>query len=240
MPPDGSPSQAPVPFPATLWSEVLAVRDPGAPEYRQRMNRLIERYWRPVFWSLRLRWKRPPEEAADLAQDFFMKVLDGKVVTTVDPARGSFRHYLRQGLDFFMNDAAKASYALKRGGGRAALPLDFGDGSVPAELADDSGDPAGLFDRAWAHQVLGTAVEELLAELPRREAEIFQALDLGDPATRPSLRDMAARMGVSKSEVWKLLAEARRRLRDRLMERVKEYVADERELFRELDELFSA
>lgn len=234
----------PAPFPSTMWSEVLAVRDPGQPEFRARMNRLIERYWRPVFWTLQLKWKRRPEEAADLCQDFFLKVLDGYVVDKVDPARGSFRRYLQQALEFFMLDAMKASYAQKRGGGRKALPLDFDDGGVPAELADPSEDPSGLFDRAWAREVLGEAVESLLAELDRDglklEAEVFRALDLGDPASRPSIRDLAARMSISKSEVCRLLADVRGRLRSKLLDRVKEYVADERELFRELDELFSS
>lgn len=227
-----------------MWSEVLAVRDPARPEFRARMNRLIERYWRPVYWTLQLKWKRQPEEAADLCQEFFVKVLDGYVVDKVDPTRGSFRRYLQQALEFFMLDAMKASYALKRGGGRKALPLDFEDGGVPAELADPSEDPSGLFDRAWARQVLGEAVESLLAALDlegrRNEAEVFRALDLADPESRPTIRELAARLGIGKSEVCRVLADVRARLRAGLLDRVKEYVADERDLFRELDELFSS
>ncbi len=233
-----------VPFPSTLWSEVLSVRDPSDPAYRDRMNRLIERYWAPVFWTLRLRWKYSPEDAADLAQEFFLEVLDGRVVSTVDPLRGSFRTYLRHGLEFFVGDDRKHRKAVKRGGGRTALALDFGDGQVPAELADETGDPAGVFDRAWAHQLLGDAVRELLETLEREgrkpEADVFRELDLGDPATRPSIRDLAARLGVPKSVLFRHLAEARRRLRSLLLARVREYVADERTLYEELDGLFTA
>ena len=137
----------------------------------------------------------------------------------------------------------KASYAQRRGGDRTRLPADFGTGDVPAELADGSADPDALFDRAWAHQLLAEGVDELQARLRAegrsRVAEIFRALDLGDPASRPSVRDLAERLGISKSEVWKELAEARRRLRAVLFEKVKEYAVDETDLFRELDGLFA-
>src|SRR3981081_2783501 len=54
-------------FPPTRHSAVAAVRDGDAEERGRALDTLAAVYWQPVYTYLRLRWRRPHEEAADLA-----------------------------------------------------------------------------------------------------------------------------------------------------------------------------
>ena len=91
------------------------------------MGWLIERYWRPVYWALRADSSVAANEARDLTQEFFIRLLDGHVIATVDPARGSFRSYLKGALRHFLLNELRDARAQKRGGGRKLLSLDFDD-----------------------------------------------------------------------------------------------------------------
>ena len=230
-------------FPSTLWTEIISLRDPASPEYRARMNRLIQNYWRPVHQAVRLGWTRNEEEARDLTQEFFVSILEGKVVDTVDPARGSFRTYLRIALRHFLTDRKRSTQALKRGGGQADLHLPFDAEPLTPGPATPSGSPESEFDRAWATELLADGVAELeqrlRAQQRNMEADIFLAYDTpeGDP---PTYRALADRFGVSEAQLWRHLEAARRELRSILLEKVKEYVRDESELFREFEGLFSS
>ena len=63
-------------FPATRPS---VVRDLGSVDPLRRAaasEALARSYWRPVYVYIRLRWRRSPEDAQDLAQEFFTRALE--------------------------------------------------------------------------------------------------------------------------------------------------------------------
>jgi hypothetical protein len=45
-------------FPATAWSCIEAARDRHHPNFERAFNRLVETYWRPVFYFLKRKY--PP------------------------------------------------------------------------------------------------------------------------------------------------------------------------------------
>jgi hypothetical protein len=111
------------PFEATRWSLVLRA---GAEDTAQRQSTLSElylAYWSPLYAFLR-RCGRTAEDARDLAQEFFVRLLDGSLLATADPAKGRFRTLLLAGLRHLDANAHRASATVKRGGGRELLPLD--------------------------------------------------------------------------------------------------------------------
>jgi len=231
----------PSPFPSTLWSQILSVGDPGSPEYRLRMDELIRRYWKPVYHTIRSGWTKAEEEARDLTQEFFVEILDGQLVGAADPSRGSFRHYLRGALRHFLLNVRRAERAEKRGGALHRLSLDFEGAGATLEPADTREDPEARFDRAWAYQLMSEATAELQGRLSSggraTDWAFFKAYDLPAGA-RPSCRELGEKYSVPEHQVRRTLEAVRQELRAILLERVRAYVRDEAELYRELDELF--
>ena len=227
-------------FPSTLWSEVLALQKDDVQGRRERLEKLIGRYWRPVYWALRREGNLNDEESRDLTQDFFIQILEGGVLPGVDPHRGSFRGYLRGALrNFLMNEWRKGA-ALKRGAGRKPLPIDFAAaGSEPPALGADA---ETALDRAWGRQILDEALRDLEAVLARegrpRDMEVFRIYDLDPGPEKPSYDEVARRMGFPKAEVWTALRYCRRKMRDLVLEKISPYVQNEQQLFEELHDLF--
>ena len=234
-----SSSGPPAAFPSTIWSEVLALKGDKDESRRVRLEQLIHRYWRPVYWAIRCDGHHPKDEAGDLTQEFFIQILEGKVAPDGGPDKGSFRSYLRGALKYFLLDELRTASRQKRGGGRKFLNLDFD--SVGHDPPDLGSDPQQALDRAWAQQIMEEAVRELEEGLSRdgrlRDVEIFRTYDLNE-GRPPSYKDLAARLGIDESEIWNILRYCRRQLRAIVLKRISPYVGSEAELLEELRELF--
>src|ERR1044071_2122421 len=124
-------------FPTTRWSLVVAAGDSDRPESRSALVSLCENYWYPLYAYLRRRGY-PADQAQDLTQEFFIRVLEGRYLDRADPERGRFRSFLLSSLKFFVADEEDRNRAHKRGGG-ALLPLEFpsGEDGHHAEPAPD-------------------------------------------------------------------------------------------------------
>src|SRR6267154_6856670 len=108
-------------FPTTRWSLVVAAGDPHRNEARPALVSLCENYWYPLYAYLRRRGY-PADQAQDLTQDFFIRVLEGRYLDRADPEKGRFRYFILTSLKFFVSDQADRGRAYKRGGG-AVVPL---------------------------------------------------------------------------------------------------------------------
>jgi RNA polymerase sigma-70 factor (ECF subfamily) len=74
-------------FPPTRWSLVVAAGNPERKEARSALVSLCERYWYPLYAYLR-RCGHPADQAQDLTQEFFIRVLEGRYLDRADPAKG--------------------------------------------------------------------------------------------------------------------------------------------------------
>ena len=81
-------------FPTTRWSRVILAGDPNAPLARESLAELCNAYWYPLYAYIRRRGYGP-EQAEDLTQDFFARVLEKGLLAEADPLRGRFRSFLR-------------------------------------------------------------------------------------------------------------------------------------------------
>jgi len=150
-------------FPTTRWTLVLAAGDPHRKEARSALVSLCENYWYPLYAYLR-RCGYPADQAQDLTQEFFVRVLEGRYLDRADPEKGRFRSFILTSLKFFVADKTDRDRAQKRGGG-AVLPLEFGSGEerYQREPAHDE-TPERIFERRWALSVLDRVVERLRSE----------------------------------------------------------------------------
>src|SRR6185436_5712164 len=150
-------------FPATRPS---VVRDLGSADPATRAaayEALARSYWRPVYTYIRLRWRRDPEDAQDLAQEFFARAFEREYLERYDPARARFRTFVRTCLDGFLANHDKAAARLKRGGAFVVTAVDFAraDADLAASAPGEQSDPELWFHREWIRGLFGEAIETL-------------------------------------------------------------------------------
>ena len=150
-------------FPATRWSLVVAAGDPHRKEARSALVSLCESYWYPLYAYLRRRGYSS-DQAQDLTQEFFVRVIEGRYLDRAEPEKGRFRAFLLTSLKFFVADEDDRRRARKRGGGMV-VPLEFSSGEerYQREPAHDE-TPERIYERRWALSVLDRVVEKLRNE----------------------------------------------------------------------------
>ena len=147
-------------FPSTRHSLLEAVAADGALP-NEALEEVAALYWKPVYKYIRLKWHKDNEDAKDLTQSFFASALERDFFQQFDPAKASFRTYLRMALDRFASNEHAAAHRQKRGGGVSITALDFAD-SEPLSCANTD-TPEDVFHREWQRQLFTLAVEDLRA-----------------------------------------------------------------------------
>lgn len=207
-------------FPSTRYSLLREAARGAAPAA---LGAVVEIYWKPVYKHLRLKWRLSNEEAEDLTQSAFAALLAEEWLARFEPARGSFRTYLRTCVDGLVLDEKAARRRLKRGGGQPEHSLDFAAAERELALADPAPAPDEIFEREWQREILTRAVgdlERLCAETKRSERfAIFRAYDLAEGA-RPSYEALASEHQLPVTQITNHLAWARRELRRLALERI--------------------
>jgi RNA polymerase sigma-70 factor (ECF subfamily) len=150
-------------LPETLWTEVLSARGTDPERARAALSRLIERYWKPVYFFVRRRGAAV-ERAKDQTQAFFLDLLERSALDRVDPARGRFRAWLLTCLRNFLADQADRDGAAKRGGGAVLFSLEGAETEYLRDLPSEGPGPEEVFHRKWAMDLLREAVEALDAK----------------------------------------------------------------------------
>jgi RNA polymerase sigma-70 factor (ECF subfamily) len=115
-------------FTTTHWSVVRAARESASA-----LETLCCTYWYPLYAYVRRRG-HSPEEAEDLTQEFFARLLAGKDLSGVDRAKGKFRSFLLAALNHFLANEWDRATAVKRGGNQVLISLedDNAEGQDPS------------------------------------------------------------------------------------------------------------
>lgn len=225
-------------FPSTNWS-VLAARSGAPDEWRRRLEALAELYWKPIYRYLRLRWRLGNEEAKDLTQSFFVRVLEGGLLDRADRARGRFRAFVKTCLENHVRMAKREAGRLKRGGGEPVLRLDAMSDDGPFDVPADDATPAEILDAQWRAAVMERALARVREEYERENRpEYFRVLEHQIADEKPTYAQTAERVGVRATDVGNFLKHARSRLRDAVRAIVAESVSTPEALEREMKELF--
>jgi RNA polymerase sigma factor (sigma-70 family) len=218
-------------FPPTRWSAVVAARSGEAAERRLGLTRIAEAYWRPVYALLRVRWRKPHEDARELTQEFFARLVEGGVLAGYDPAKARLRTYLRTCLDALVRNDERDRARLKRGGDREIVSLECE--LTEQEIAAAPEDPDALFEAEWVRSVFASALARLRAELRPQVFEVFERYDVRDDDPRPTYAEIAAALSIKVTDVTNHLALARREMRRITLDTLREMTVSEEEFRRE-------
>jgi len=225
-------------FPTTRWTLVVAAGDPQRKDSRSALVSLCDKYWYPLYAYLRRRG-HAPDEAQDLTQEFFMRVLEGRYLNKADPEKGRFRSFILTSLKFFAADEQDRQRAQKRGGG-AVVSFEFSSGESGEERYqrepghDET--PDRIFERRWALSMLERVMERLRDEFVQHgRPENFERLKvflLGQSEAPYS--DLAREMNTSEGALKVAIHRLRKRYRELFRQEIADTVADPAEVESEL------
>jgi RNA polymerase sigma factor (sigma-70 family) len=236
------PRAGPRRFATTRWSQVIAAGRAQSAASRDALSGLCEAYWYPLYAYVR-RWGYGPDEAQDLTQEFFARLLEKHYLRDADPMRGRFRSFLLASLKHFLSNERDKAAAVKRGGRATivALEVETAEGMYQLE-PPDADTPEKVFERRWALMLLERTLARLRDEFAAGgRQQFFARLEgylTGERETVPYAQ-LAEELGMSEGAIKVAVHRLRKRfgalLRDEIGDTVSEpaQVDDEvRELFR--------
>ncbi len=228
-------------FATTQWSQVLAAGGGDELLSREALAELCRTYWYPLYAFVR-RKGHAPQDAEDLTQEFFLRLMEQDWVARADQSKGRFRTFLLTVLTRFMaNEWDKASRQ-KRGGHLRKLPLTIEDAEKRfSREPTDPRTPEQEFERQWALVVLDRVLDRLGEDYARREqAALFETLKpslIGDREAQP-YQQLASDLDMTEGSVKVAVHRLRQRYRERLLEEIAQTVASPEEAESELRHLF--
>jgi RNA polymerase sigma-70 factor (ECF subfamily) len=226
-------------FVTTHWSVVLKAGEADTTRARAALEELCQTYWFPLYAHVRRRG-HSAEDAKDLTQAFFLRLLEQQSFANADPKLGRFRSFMLGALDHFLISEWKRAMAEKRGGGREILSLDWAMGEKRFDLEPaDATAPDKAFDKQWATALLDKVLKELEGEYAG-EKEMFQALKqtLAGRREAQPYEDVAKRLGMSEGAVRVAVHRLRKRYRALLQSEIARTVSSPEEAKEELAYLF--
>jgi hypothetical protein len=95
----------------------------STPETAGALDKLCSTYWYPLYAYVR-RKGHAPQDAQDLTQEFFSRLLESPWLRDVHPSKGKFRSFLLASMNHFLANEWRRNQTQKRGGGRAIFFLE--------------------------------------------------------------------------------------------------------------------
>jgi len=230
-------------FATTRWSVVLAAADRGGGQAAEALETLCRAYWYPLYAYVRRKGYKP-EDAQDLTQEFFARLLAKGYLAAVHPEKGKFRWFLQSAVKRFLGNEQERALAGKRGGGAFHVPFDGEKAEDRYRLeAADPLTPDKLFDRAWAVNLIEAANRSLEEEcLLEGKGELFERLKVffSGEQSESTYAEIGARLHMTEGAVKVAVHRLRRRYRDMLREQIAQTVSTRTEVEEELRDLLAA
>lgn len=230
-------------FATTHWSLVVAATSDEASRIRAGMalEELCRAYWYPLYTFVRHRG-HSADEAQDLTQAFFARVIETRGLASADPGRGRFRSYLLGAMKHFLANEWNRNQAKKRGGDVRIVELDALEPEARYALEPSQpANPDASFDREWAQESVARAMEGLRGEWEGSgKGEVFEALRGGLTGEEPERSETAERLGMTKGAVKVAVHRLRLRYRELLRAEIAKTVSDPADVDDEMRHLVAA
>lgn len=230
-------------FASTRWTLVLSAGQRSSAESYDALEVLCRAYWHPLYAYVRRRGYSC-EDASDLTQEFFARLLEKRILVHVDPAKGRFRSFLLASLQHFLANEWDKTRAQKRGAGQPLISIDAAAAERSCGL-----EPAHhltaekIYERRWALTLLERVLLRLRADYDRAgKGPLFEALKsaLVEPGRGAAYHEIGAALGMSEGAVKVAVHRLRKRYRGLLLDEIAHTVADQAEIDEELQTLMAA
>ena len=226
----------------THWSAVLAAGQTDSPRAAAAMEELCRTYWYPIYAYVRRRG-HGVEDAQDLTQTFFSRLIEKHWVADANPAKGRFRNFLLTALNHFLTNEWRNARAAKRGGGRSVISLDDTTESRYAlEPASDL-TPEKLYERRWALSLFDRALGHLREQyVAAGKTGLFDRLQkfLSSEASDGEYARLGAELEMSAGAMAAAVHRLRQHYRKLVREEVAQTVATPAEVEEEIRSLLAA
>jgi len=228
-------------FTTTHWSVVLEAQG-ETPAAQRALEILCRTYWRPLYGFVR-RHGLGREEAQDLVQEFFARLLEHRNLDTVRREKGRLRSYLLVSLKRFLATERHRASGVKRYESGPHIPLDE---LLESEVADfelaETWSADRLYERHWALAVLEQVLGRLEFDYQAAgNAVLFDRLKeflVGEPGLRTQA-EIATELGMTENAVKQAFHRFRQRYRLLLREEIAHTVAQAGDVESELRHLVS-
>jgi RNA polymerase sigma factor (sigma-70 family) len=223
-------------FVTTHWSVVLTAGRSDTTRAQDALAKLCQIYWHPLYAYVRRRG-RSPEDAQDLTQEFFARLIERNAIATVSPEKGRFRSFLLASMNHFLADEWDKSRAQKRGA-RKVISLDTQSAETWLRQQPSEGlTPEEAFELHWAITLLEQVYQRLEEEHRQQgKTEWFDVLRtaLAGPGNSAPYAKLGVRLRMNEGAVKVAVHRLRQRYRALLRETIAETVASESEVEEEL------
>ncbi len=229
-------------FNTTHWSVVIQAGANDSPQAAEALASLCQAYWYPLYAYVR-RQGHSMEDAQDLTQEFFARLLELNQLRSADRKRGRFRTFLLTSLKNFLINEWKRANREKRGGGQKILSLDekMAESRFTAEPVVDQ-PPDALYDHGWAAVLLDRALVALRSEFAQSgKRDLFDRLKVFVWGEKNALSyaAMAEQLGMTEGAVKVAVYRLRQRYGELLRSEVAQTVTTPVEVEEELRYLVS-
>lgn len=227
-------------FLTTRWSVVLAAGSASTTAAAHALEFLCRTYWQPLYGYARRRG-HGPQDAEDLTQGFFAKLLEKEWLAAVEQERGRFRQFLLMAFKRFLANEHDHAQRQKRGGGQSLVQFDtvlseklYREETPPSAPADE------VYDRRWALTLLDQTLVRLRSEFQKAGRE--QDFDVLKPQLTAARGGMAydaiaEALGTSEGAARVAVHRLRKRFREVFREEIAQTVGSAAELDDELRHL---
>ncbi len=230
-------------FATTSWTLVLAASpdEESRTAARRALEHLCRAYWYPLYAFVRYRGYAE-DEAQDLTQAFFARLIEKQGLSGADPERGRFRSYLLGAMKHFLANEWHHARAKKRGGAVDFVDLDGLDAEALHGLEPSRApDPEAAFDRKWAEETIARSLVALRDEsMSRGKGELFEVLKGTLTGEDPPRSEAAARLGITPGALKVAVHRLRERYRAILRAQIEDTVGDASEVDAEIQHLLAA
>ena len=230
-------------FATTHWTVVLAAGQSRSPQAARALEELCHTYWFPLYAYVR-RHGRTKEDAEDLTQAFFARLLEKNFLATMDSQKGKFRAYLLASLKHFLANERDKVQTQKRGGGNIPLSLDWQTADTQFQIAaTNKPSPDKAFDREWALALLAKVIQRLQdACAADGKATLFEQLKVFLTAGKAesAQREVAGVLGMEEGAVRVAIHRLRKQYRQFLRDEIANTLANPAMVDEEMRALFGA
>lgn len=211
-------------FPTTHWSIVSRLKSSDAQEAEKAVKEVFTTYRYPLYGYLRASGLHH-EDAEDVLQGFFEKMLRHDALGQADQTRGRLRTFLLTALSRFKLNFQRGEQRRHRRVQAEADLHEADEARFQGERLATHETPEHYYDRRWAMELIDRVRQHLREQYDQRGKQALHAalsplLSSAEPETE-SFAAIAARLGVTENALRISLSRLRGDFRELLLAEVK-------------------